>query len=156
MRVVLQSETLRLFPSILAVSKYTQSERKLRIDGQDCTIAPKAMAILNLTAVPNHPKYRGEDSLVWRPSRWIDTKAPSRQVDPLRPQKRSTMSLEHEAPRSALSKAFFPRSDGNSVCHGKRYAQVEFVAVLSTPMRQMVWSLTDWRQRATKGHSIGY
>ena len=122
-------ETLRLFPSVIAVPKYTQTEEQLSIGDRIHTIPPKTMVILNVTAIHTHPKYWGNDSLVWRPSRWIEPK-------PTVGGETTPGSLDDETLHSPEPGTFFPWSNGLRVCPGKRYSQVEFVAVLSTLLRR--------------------
>lgn len=90
------------------------------------------MVILNVTAIHTHPNYWGEDSLVWRPSRWIEAQATTNSAGHVK----SSGSVEDEVVGWPQPGTFFPWSDGLRVCPGKRYSQVEFVAVLSTLLRR--------------------
>ena len=89
------------------------------------------MVILNITAIHTHPRYWGQDSLVWQPSRWIEANATNSAIDV-----RSSRSIMDETVRWPQPGTFFPWSDGPRVCPGKQYSQVEFVAVLSTLLRR--------------------
>ncbi|KAL8940112.1 MAG: hypothetical protein Q9216_002993 [Gyalolechia sp. 2 TL-2023] len=129
-------ETLRLFPSVIAVPKYTRSEQKLNVDGKEHVIPPKTTVILNITAIHTHPQYWGEDSLIWRPSRWIGLGDASNDSPPLGGNAMVLARLKDEDVHQPAPGTFFPWSDGSRVCPGMRYSKVEFVAILSTLLRQ--------------------
>ncbi|KAL8730187.1 MAG: hypothetical protein Q9166_004270 [cf. Caloplaca sp. 2 TL-2023] len=129
-------ETLRLFPAVVAVPKYTRKQQKLHVNGQELVIPAKTLVILNTTAIHTHPKYWGEDSLIWRPSRWIESSNPSTQTPCPPGDMVSSTGVEGEELRWPEPGTFFPWSDGSRVCPGMRQSKVEFVAVLSTLLRQ--------------------
>ncbi|KAL9588475.1 MAG: hypothetical protein Q9203_002715 [Teloschistes exilis] len=129
-------ETLRLFPSVIAVPKYTHNEQTLNINGRLHAIPPKTTVILNITAIHTHPQYWGEDSLIWRPSRWIESNAGEKQASFTPRDETRVALLEKETLREPEPGTFFPWSSGSRVCPGMRYSKVEFVAVLSTLLRQ--------------------
>jgi cytochrome P450 len=86
-----------------------------------------------------HPRYWGEDSLEWKPQRWIS----------------GSGSLESEELLKPLKGTYFPWSEGIRNCPGKKFAQVEFVATLATllknhvaePVAKRGESLNDARRR---------
>lgn len=87
----------------------------LVIDGRTVHIPPKTFVIPNITAAATHPEFWGDlHNTSWRPRRWIDPA-----TDELR------------SP-SSVADAFFPFAAGPRGCIGKKFAQVEFVAILST------------------------
>ncbi|KAL9594856.1 MAG: hypothetical protein Q9219_006791 [cf. Caloplaca sp. 3 TL-2023] len=129
-------ETLRLFPSVIAVPKYTQDEQSLKLNGRVHTIPANTTVILNITAIHTHPKYWGEDSLEWRPSRWLQQKASLSQTADSLTNESSEPALEGEEFLQPEAGTFFPWSDGPRVCPGMRYTKVEFVAVLSTLLQR--------------------
>lgn len=101
------------------------------IDGQVCIIPAKTVVVLNITATHSSPKYWGDDSLVWRPSRWIATTMKPGSEQYHEDSRGHGNDVGAEKLIDPKPGAFFPWSSGERVCPGKRYAQVEFVAVLS-------------------------
>lgn len=80
-------------------------------------------------ALHTHPRYWGSDSLDWRPKRWISTPIGPSQT----PDLGTTLNSEHLlVPEKGT---YFPWSDGPRNCPGKKFAQVEFVAVMATLFR---------------------
>lgn len=67
--------------------------------------------------------YWGSDSLVFRPDRWIDNADPGSEI--------SNEEVFQPAPG-----VFVPWAAGPRVCPGKKFAQVEFVAVVSRLFRK--------------------
>lgn len=86
---------------------------------------------LHLTALSVHllPEYWGADSHEWKPTRWIQA----------RENKGEDIGdiLESEAlvPPPVAKESFFPWSLGARDCPGKKFAQVEFVAVMAYILR---------------------
>ena len=80
-------------------------------------------------ALQTHPRYWGQDSLTWRPNRWIvpslehvkaGSGCPFAQESLLRPEKGT----------------FIAWSEGARSCPGKKFAQVEFVATMAALFRR--------------------
>ncbi len=67
--------------------------------------------------------YWGHDSLVFRPDRWVNNPNPTTNL--------SSEELFQPAPG-----VFVPWAAGPRVCPGKKFAQVEFVAVISRLFRK--------------------
>lgn len=89
------------------------------------TIPPKTNIILNSEAIHTHPRYWGnDDPLLWRPQRWILPSSSSSPRDP------STSDLESESLYAPPPGTYIPWSGGARICPGKRFGQVEFVAVI--------------------------
>lgn len=87
----------------------------LNIAGRTVNIPPKTFVIPNIMAASTHPEFWGSsDNMTWRPDRWIDPE---------------TNALRDP---SSVKDAFFPFAAGPRGCIGKKFAQVEFVAFLST------------------------
>lgn len=85
------------------------------------------MVLLSLVAMHTQPRYWGEDSLVWRPSRWIvSSEEASDDID---------LGLGGEDVRRPTNGTYFPWSSGARNCPGKKFAQVEFVAVMAALFR---------------------
>ncbi len=95
------------------------------------------MVIPSYVAVHTHPKYRREDCIEWRPSRWIERQAlaDGTVVDDL---STTQEKLDAEALITPHKGSFIAWSEGIRNCPGKRFSQVEFLAT-------MVALFRDWR-----------
>ncbi|KAM7198352.1 cytochrome p450 3a7 [Rhypophila sp. PSN 637] len=114
--LALMHETLRLFGAARAVPKTTTiSAQTLTINGHEYVIPPNTFIGVNLAGLHTSSASWGKDSLAWRPDRWIT-----------RDKKDDTETL---AP--ITTGAFLPWAAGPRVCPGKKFSQVEFVAVLA-------------------------
>jgi cytochrome P450 len=90
------------------------------------------------------PRYWGKDGLDWKPSRWIQTKPGEGSV--------------HDREYIAMPEhgAYIPWGEGMRTCPGKKFSQVEHVAVMAAifhdhyvvPVRQRGESEAAARQRA--------
>lgn len=120
-----QLETLRLFSPVIAIPKYTKDRSQLlNINGHSHTIPPDTLVLPNVCAMHTDPRYWGEDSLIWRPSRWLtnepcDTQPGGQRESLIEPRKGT----------------YFPWSAGARVCVGRKFSQVEFVASLAVLMQ---------------------
>lgn len=98
--------------------KYTaDSPRTLTIQGKEYHFPPQCQLSLSLVSLHSDPKSWGTDALTWNPTRFID----------------STSGVE--TLRSPSDGSFVPWVSGPRVCPGKKFAQVEFVAVIATAFR---------------------
>ena len=77
-----------------------------------------------LQALHTDPRYWGSDSLTWEPKRWINSLKPSNAGN-LGAQLASEKIIE------AAKGSFIAWSEGVRNCPGKKFAQVEFVAVMA-------------------------
>lgn len=112
-------ETLRLFAPITGVPKKTSGKAPVSIrlsSGDVLNIPPGTEVFPLLLGVQTDPQY-WEDPYEWRPSRWIREKPGSKASDE-----------ELITPRKGT---FFPWSDGPQICAGKKFSQVEGVAILA-------------------------
>lgn len=124
---MLQFETIRLYNPVPGLPKWTgECDRRLQVNGRSLVIPAKTMIFPSLVALHTDPRYWGEDSLVWRPSRWI--------LSPTEPAK-GCNGLENESVFVPQKGTYFPWSDGQRNCPGKKFAQVEFVAVMISLFR---------------------
>lgn len=116
-------ETLRLYTPV-PVAKWTAGgTASLDVAGKTIVIPPNTMVIPSYAAVHTEPRYWGPDSLVWRPSRWIQGAAAAPgQEDLINPQKGT----------------FLGWSEGARDCPARKFSQVEFVATIATLLR-------DWK-----------
>jgi cytochrome P450 len=101
----------------------------LEINGKTIAIPPRTYVIPSLLAVQTHPKYWGPDPLVWRPARWIV------QDQFLKPNAPIAEWLSSEELYVPLKGTYFPWSEGSQFCPGRKFAQVEFVAVMARLFR---------------------
>lgn len=90
--------------------------------------ADATIALTNYT-VQIMPEYWGPDSLEWKPTRWIQSRGKS--ADSLA----EILESEAIAPPPVAKESFFPWSLGARDCPGKKFAQVEFVAVVAYILR---------------------
>ncbi|GKZ57622.1 hypothetical protein AnigIFM60653_012028 [Aspergillus niger] len=113
-------ETLRLFPPIVSLPKWTNDEpQSLRLGDRDIMIPPHVGVHPSLLDMHIHPQY-WEDPLTWKPSRWITKSASGDASEAIITPSRST---------------YFPWSDGPQNCPGNKFSQVEFVAVMAALLR---------------------
>ncbi|KKY22344.1 putative cytochrome p450 [Diplodia seriata] len=120
-------ETLRLYPPVVSIPKSTgPSPQTLTVPSPDpttttgftATLPAHAYVFPNVVALQSHPDYWGADSLTWNPARWIE------------------VGEEGESFKPAPVKGnFIPWADGPRVCPGKKFSQVEFVAVIAAVVR---------------------
>ncbi|CZR54671.1 related to cytochrome P450 3A7 [Phialocephala subalpina] len=122
--LALMYETLRLYGPIIVIPKYTgESSTKLKVAGKEYTIPADTHTPINVAALNTLPMYWGPDSLVFRPDRWIDNPNP-------------VPSLSSEELFQPAPGVFVPWAAGPRVCPGKKFAQVEFIAVISKLFRK--------------------
>lgn len=95
----------------------------LTVGSKSYTVPPNTRVIINLSGVHTHPRYWGDDSLEWKPSRWILTA------------EGDGPSLDREYLLTPPRGAFMGWSDGNRACPGKKFAQVEHAAVMAALFR---------------------
>ncbi|KAK8863460.1 cytochrome P450 [Apiospora arundinis] len=117
-------ETLRLYPPVPALPSITShGTQTLRVGTQDLYLPVGTTIASNLRAMQMHPHF-WPDAEKWRPSRWVANPAPA--ASPLT---RETMAKEKfQEPSNTI---FFPWGEGPQVCPGKKFAEVEEVAVLA-------------------------
>ncbi|KAL8654915.1 MAG: hypothetical protein Q9226_003239 [Calogaya cf. arnoldii] len=118
-------ETLRLYGSIVFIPRAasTDSQKLVNQAGDEFVLPPSTSVNLNVQALHTDPKTWGSDNLSWRPSRWF-TDCSARTLSQKKTESQTFISL----PRGS----FIPWADGPRVCPGQKFAQVEFVAVLTT------------------------
>lgn len=92
----------------------------LRVQGKEIFVPPGTFTSTNIYGVHSDPRWWGSDSLEWKPQRWI-------KVDPVTG-KESINPTPSGFP-------FLGWSHGPRICPGKKFSQVEFVAVISTVLR---------------------
>ena len=121
-----QLETLRLYAPTFFIPRYTPVQapiQTLPINGTLRAVLGNTSVTINIQALHTDPKTWGSDVLLWRPDRWIVS-------DPLNP------CLDTETFYEPPKGTFVPWSEGPRDCPGRKFAQVEFVAVMATLFRK--------------------
>ncbi|XMA16215.1 hypothetical protein WAI453_009006 [Rhynchosporium graminicola] len=124
-------EILRLYgptPFIMK-SAIGPDGQDLEIDGRICRIPPNTLVMPNAIASQTLPEYWGEDSLEWKPDRWFKSTSLSENDSTVKGDGRVNEDSFY-FPAEA-EETFLPWSGGARVCPGKKFSQVEFVAVIS-------------------------
>ena len=117
-----QLETLRLYDPIPGLPKWTgESDRQIQYNGETLIIPARTFVLPSLMAVHTHPRYWGADSLEFRPERWIVPGSTET----------GASKFDSETIFTPAKGTYFPWSDGQRNCPGKKFAQVEFVAVVA-------------------------
>ncbi|KAJ8130037.1 hypothetical protein O1611_g3593 [Lasiodiplodia mahajangana] len=121
-------ETLRVYPPIMALPKWTSSKgaQTIRVGDRTLTIPPGVGTILYVRAIQSHPDH-WPDPHTWKPSRWIS------QGTSVSPGAELRLNEQLLVPKE---NTFFPWSDGPQNCPGKKFAEVEAVAVLACLFKQ--------------------
>ena len=113
----IEYETLRLYEPTLGTPRYTGTKpTTLEVAGKAYNIPANWMVVPNLQSAHTHPQNWGNDSLEWRPQRWI---------------KQSGNNVSTELLLNPVKGSYFPWSQGLRSCPGVKFAQVEFVAALA-------------------------
>lgn len=119
-------ETLRLYPPIVAIPKWTAREPQIlnipnAHDGnvKTITIPPGVYTSPHMIAIHSHPGY-WNDAEEWKPSRWIESNS-----------NHSKQGISNEELVEPARNTYFPWSDGPQSCPGKKFIQVEAAAVLA-------------------------
>ncbi|KAK3710934.1 hypothetical protein LTR37_009955 [Vermiconidia calcicola] len=148
------NEELRVIPPVIGIPKSTLKGRPqgLQVNGQNVTVPEDCLITLNTAALHRNPKYwphtSEEDLLEFRPERWLldatktnantddDTYAEEEGMNFDGPDKRpDTASNLLRPPKSS----YIPFSEGYRSCLGRRFAQVEILAVLAVIFK--TWSV---------------
>jgi cytochrome P450 len=118
-------ETLRLYPPILSLPKWT-NERPTSLRVGDRTVVIPALSGVSPSVLSSHthPDYWPEP-LSWKPSRWVVSGSIGSSGSLLVPSQGT----------------FYPWSDGPQVCLGVKFSQVEFVAVVACLLREKQLSI---------------
>lgn len=124
-------ETLRLYPPIVAIPKWTaQQPQTLKLhdthdgDVKTITIPPGVYTSPHMIAIHSYSKY-WNDAEEWRPSRWIIPRSGQ-----------SDQGITDEELCDPAPNTYFPWSDGPQSCPGKKFIQVEAAAVFALLFRK--------------------
>lgn len=138
-------ETVRLYTPV-PVAKWTDDRpQTLKVGEKTILIPEDVMVIASYAAMHTHPAYWGADALTWRPSRFIEGPELSG-------------SLDDEELFSPPRGTYFPWSEGDRSCPGKKFSQIEVVATLASlfqhwradPVTEAGESIEDARKRVLK------
>jgi cytochrome P450 len=117
-------ESLRLNHPLGQLAKETGNfAQPLKIGSRTITVPPGTAIHLSLAAMHTHPDYWSEDSMKWNPKRFVSVPDDAES------------SFENEVLASDTQEHFLPWATGQRVCPGKKFSQVELVAVLATIFR---------------------
>ncbi|KAJ5050427.1 uncharacterized protein L3040_002310 [Drepanopeziza brunnea f. sp. 'multigermtubi'] len=122
--LALMYETLRLYGPVVMIPKHIEKPTKLVFNGTEHLIPQETTVIVNVTALCTSPEYWGPDTMTWRPDRWITSSGQNADLQ------------TEEIKQPASKKAFVPWATGPRVCPGKKFSQVEFVAVIALLFRK--------------------
>lgn len=133
---------LRLYSPVVDMEKDVLGEgQHLRVDGRYIFLPKGSEVHMSNLAVHMLPEYWGADSTEFRPTRWIrSAPRPSGSADSSDVESKTSttgemLDAEEVAPPPVAKESFFPWSLGARNCPGKKFAQVEFVAVMSYVLR---------------------
>ncbi|KAH8805295.1 cytochrome P450, family 5, subfamily A [Xylogone sp. PMI_703] len=115
--LALMYETLRLYGPVTFIPKYTgELSPSLTIQSKTYALEPRTYVVINCAALHTNPEYWGPDALEFRPGRFI---------------KLNGTGIGDEQLLQPPPGNFVPWASGPRVCPGKKFAQVEFVAVIA-------------------------
>lgn len=124
-------ETLRLYTPV-PTCKFVDGQlpQPLTVGGKTLVLPPGTMIVPSYASLQTDPKYWGDDSLEWRPSRFIKSPDPATTT--------LAASLDEEEFMTSDRGTYLAWSGGARDCVGRKFSQVEFVAVVASLFR-------DWR-----------
>jgi len=134
-------ESLRLIPAVSNIPKVTAGEQQIIVDGKFFIIPNGTHAYLNVVGAHRNPRYWDEPS-EFKPERWLPSSKKissegKRRIDPEEENEDTQQQSSFETTTSTSlllpeKGSFIPFSLGARSCPGKRFAQVESVAVVAT------------------------
>ncbi|KAF3765290.1 cytochrome P450 [Cryphonectria parasitica EP155] len=118
-------ETLRLYTPVPTGKIVNgQAPQSLTIGNKEYLLPAKTMVVPSYASLQTDPKYWGQDSLQWRPSRFVKSSESS--------------ELDDEQFITPGRGTFLAWSGGPRDCVGRKFSHVEFVSVMASLFR-------DWR-----------
>ncbi|KAI0594164.1 cytochrome P450 [Biscogniauxia sp. FL1348] len=128
-------ETLRLYTIVPAIKWTGNRATTLAVGNKTLNLPPKTILLPSYCSMHTDPRYWGSDSLEWRPSRWIK---------PGLKEAANNTPAGEEIDMNQRG-VFLGWSEGTRDCPGKKFSQVEFVAL-------MVGLFWQWRVDPVKEH----
>ncbi|KAI9769539.1 MAG: hypothetical protein M1840_004017 [Geoglossum simile] len=141
------NETLRCFPPVISIPKRATRDQPqtLLFQGKEVTVPRGVKISLSVVAAHQNPKYwPGDDPRQFRPERWFVDLHSAKQTGVVN--SNTLGGIEDvddtqggDAAASLfrpLRGAFIPFSEGYRACLGRRFAQVEILAVLAVLFRE--------------------
>lgn len=126
-----QLETLRLYPPVSSLPKWTEnSSASISYRDQAYQIPAATHLSLDANALHYDEMYWGPNASEFDPFRWDKRNPDSFLAKNYGLDGLSGPGLEHDMIHRPVRGAFLPFSDGVRACVGKKFAQVEFVAAL--------------------------
>jgi cytochrome P450 len=110
-------ETIRLYSPVPIAKSTGRTDQYLVVEGESYFLPRNSLLIPNHVALHTHPKFWGQDSLCWKPQRWIEQPSPT--------------DLDEERFTAIRRGSFIPWSEGIRICPGKKFSQVEFTAAIA-------------------------
>ncbi|CZT14325.1 related to cytochrome P450 3A7 [Ramularia collo-cygni] len=139
------NEQLRLIPPVNGIPKCTMdAPQTLQVGDKRYVIPANSLVTLNSVATHRNPAFwphtSEEDLAEFRPERWLET-GPQHAEEDVPDHVEEGMEFEEKRPDAAASLfrpakgAYIPFSEGYRSCLGRRFAQVEILAVLAVIFR---------------------
>ncbi|KAI9045920.1 cytochrome P450 [Aspergillus affinis] len=137
-------ETLRLYPPVITIPKWTgYSPSTITYHGQDYIIPPKTNININVNVLHLSEEYWGPDAKHFHPQRWDASNQDSFLAKNADTPGLVAAGLELPTIHRPVRGAYVPFSDGVRACLGKKFAQVEFVAALAVIVKQFRVELAE-------------
>lgn len=115
-------ETLRLYTVVSSIKWTSDQSQHIQVGEKTIVLPPNSVIAPSYGSVQTDPKFRGDDSLTWKPERWIKPSA-------------ENVKGEDEDLDIPVRGAFIGWSEGFCACPGKKSSQVEFVATMAVLFR---------------------
>lgn len=93
------------------------------VKGRQVIIPADTHVFPSITGLHNSGNYWGADAHVWRPDRWIEHASGT------------SKTLDGERVKAPIKGSYIPWAEGPRICPGKKFSQVEYVAVIATLLR---------------------
>ncbi|KAJ2974277.1 hypothetical protein NUW58_g1783 [Xylaria curta] len=140
-------ETLRVKTPVPEVKWTKNRPQTLVVGSKTLDIPPETLITPSYIYVHNHSRFWGPDAQEWKPQRWV-TKFNQRDMSPSQKQEERNKNLGDKVADDYMNDEILlpPPSRGNYLgwsegardCPGKRFSQVEWVAIIATLFR-------DWK-----------